>query len=101
MEEMGRTCYECRYYGKRTGNCINPCSERFEADVAELEACDEFAEVATVSMTSDDLEPVKFAFNYTCPYCGSLEREYEYSTVFHERFMCSDCGKMVDIDCDE
>lgn len=53
----------------------------------------------TVYLIQDDLIPVRFAFDFTCPYCGIRERAYSDSIVFHEQFECLHCGKMVDVDC--
>ena len=53
----------------------------------------------TIYLIQDALIPVRFAFDFMCPYCGSEERAYSDSIVFHEKFECPHCGKMVDVDC--
>lgn len=53
----------------------------------------------TVYLIPEDLVPVRFAFDFTCPYCGSKERACSDSIIFHEQFECPHCGKMVDVDC--
>ena len=43
-EEIGKACYECRYYDMWDGICVNPLSDRMGESVVGLGACDEIVE---------------------------------------------------------